>query len=168
MAIIDQIPKSRIKIHYETEVNGKKRDKELPFKLIVMGDLSLGSSKDRQLDLEEREIREIGANASLDALMNDMDMSLKFNVDNKINPARNPTINVNLPIKSMKSLRPESIAESIPEIQSLLMIKKMVKELESYVDNNKKFRATILELMKNKDEMENFKKELPEIEKFKV
>ncbi|ALY02915.1 hypothetical protein AWE47_08730 [Piscirickettsia salmonis] len=78
MAIVDQIPKSRIKIHYQTEVNGKKKDKELPFKLLVMGDLSLGSSKDRQIDLDEREIREIGVNASLDALMNDMSMSLKL------------------------------------------------------------------------------------------
>ncbi|WP_235603304.1 type VI secretion system contractile sheath small subunit [Piscirickettsia litoralis] len=160
MAIIDQIPKSRIKIHYETEVNGKKKDKELPFKLLVMGDLSLGSSKDRQVDLDEREIREIGANASLDSLMKDMGMSLKIDIDNKINPAKKPIISVDLPINSMKSLKPESIANEIPEIQSLLIMKRMVKELESYVDNNKRFRSTILELVKNKDELESFQKNI--------
>ncbi|MGJ3502314.1 type VI secretion protein, family [Piscirickettsia salmonis] len=168
MAIVDQIPKSRIKIHYQTEVNGKKKDKELPFKLLVIGDLSLGSSKDRQVDLDEREVREIGANASLDSLMGDMEMSLKIDVDNKINPSGQSEISVDLPINSMKSLRPESIAKEIPEIQSLLIMKRMVKELESYVDNNKKFRGAILDLMKNKEQLESFKATLPELEKFKV
>ncbi|RNC78154.1 type VI secretion system contractile sheath small subunit [Piscirickettsia salmonis] len=168
MAIVDQIPKSRIKIHYQTEVNGKKKDKELPFKLLVMGDLSLGSSKDREIDLDEREIREIGVNASLDALMNDMSMSLKIDVDNKINPEKTPIISIDLPINSMKSLRPDFIAKEIPEVQSLLIMKKMVKELESYVDNNKKFRGKVLSLMKNKEQLENFKATLPKLEKFKV
>ncbi|ODN42572.1 type VI secretion system contractile sheath small subunit [Piscirickettsia litoralis] len=168
MAIIDQVPKSRIKIHYKTEVNGKKKEKELPFKMLVMGDLSLGTSKDRQIDLEEREIREVSENVSLDALMGDMGMSLNLDVDNKINPSKQATLNVNLPINSMKAFKPESIAQKIPEIQSLLLMKNMVKELEAYVDNNKKFRGTILELMKDKEALENFKKSLPNLENFKV
>ena len=48
MAIQDEIPKSRLTLRYKTEINGQPEDIQLPLRLAVVGDFSLGTSKDRQ------------------------------------------------------------------------------------------------------------------------
>ncbi len=57
MAIQDEIPKSRLTLRYKTEVNGRPEDLSLPMRFMVMGDFSKGGSKDRKMDLEERQVR---------------------------------------------------------------------------------------------------------------
>ena len=57
MAIQDEIPKSRLTLRYKTEVSGQPEDLTLPMRLLVTGDFSLGTSKDRKVDLEERRLR---------------------------------------------------------------------------------------------------------------
>ena len=54
MPIQDKLPKSRITLVYRTKINGQPEDVKLPFRVVVLGDFSLGSSKDRQVDLDER------------------------------------------------------------------------------------------------------------------
>ena len=51
MAIQDEIPKSRLTLRYKTEVSGQPEDLTLPMRLLVTGDYSLGTSKDRKVDL---------------------------------------------------------------------------------------------------------------------
>jgi type VI secretion system protein ImpB len=50
MGVNDEIPKSRITLTYKTEVQGEPAVVDLPFRLLVLGDFSGGSSKDRQVD----------------------------------------------------------------------------------------------------------------------
>ena len=53
MAIQDQLPKSRITLTYRTTINGEQETVNLPLRLLVFGDFSLGSSEDRKIDLED-------------------------------------------------------------------------------------------------------------------
>ena len=57
MSIQDEIPKSRLTLTYKTEVNGAQQDVDLPLRLAILGDFSGGTSKDRQVDLDERRIQ---------------------------------------------------------------------------------------------------------------
>ena len=166
MAVNDEIPKSRLMIRYKTEVDGELKDKELPFRLLVMGDLSQGLSKDRKQDFETREIRHM--DGTIDALMKDMDMELTLSVPNKITPSVSPNLDLNLKIDSMKSFQPGVIAEKVPQLRSLLKLREMVEELESTVDNNKGFRNLIKEMLKDEAKLEQVKKELPAIESFEM
>ena len=54
-------------------------------RLLVMGDFSGGSSKDRKDDLEDRKLRSVSGK-NIDSLMEDMKMSVSFTVPNMINP----------------------------------------------------------------------------------
>ena len=47
MAVQDEVPKSRITLRYRTEIDGTPADIQLPLRLLMMGDFSLGTSKDR-------------------------------------------------------------------------------------------------------------------------
>ncbi|MFT6835601.1 MAG: type VI secretion system protein ImpB [Francisellaceae bacterium] len=166
MSLQDEYPKSRINIRYNTEVDGKPKDKELPMKFLVMGDLSNGTSKDRQEDLDIRNIRQVSG--TLDSTIKDMNIKINMNLENHVNPSKNPMLKVSLPIESMKTFRPENIAKNIPELKQLLQIRELLKEFESTVDNNKAFRNTIKNVLRDKELVQELIKELPNIDTFKL
>lgn len=152
MPIVNEIPKSRITLKYPTKIDGKKVKKELPFRLLVLGDFSLGKSKDRALELDKRETRSLDKK-NLNATIEDMEINLNLQVDNKIDPQNQPGLNVNIPIKNMKSLNPANIAEVVPKIKSLNLLKKLLLELQAISDNNKSFRRKLNEILKNMEQV---------------
>ena len=167
MAIQDEIPKSRLTLRYKTEVNGEPEDLALPMRFLITGDFSQGSSKDRKIDLEERNTRNMDGK-NTDAIMKDMGISLSYSVDNKINPDQEDDLQVNLPFDSMKSFSPDQVAKNVPKIKGLLMLKELLQEVVSNVDNRKGYRKLLGELMGNEEALKKMMEELKEFESFKL
>ena len=167
MAIQDEIPKSRITLRYKTEVQGKPEDITLPLRLMVTGDLSLGSSNDRKLDLDERRMRTLDG-TNLDAVMKDMGMALKFAVSNKIDPENAEEMDVTIPIAGMKSFSPDQIAKCVPKLKGILQVKKLLEEVVSNVDNRKEFRKLLNELMSNEEALNKMAEQLKGYESLKL
>lgn len=167
MAVVDEIPKSRITLQYPTEVNGKKVKKELPFRMMVMGDFSLGKSKDRQVDFDMREVRQLDGK-NLDKTIADMGINLNFTVENKIDPSNAGELEVNIPVKNVKSFNPASVAESVPKIKSLNLMKQLLVELQSTTDNNKSFRRKLNEILKSSDRIKELKETLTMLENYQL
>lgn len=166
MAVNDEIPKSRLMLRYKTEVDGELKDKELPFRMLIVGDVSQGLSKDRKEDFEERKVRHM--DGTIDSMMKDMDMELNVSVPNHISPSKSPNLDVKLKIDSMKSFQPGFIAESVPQLKSLIKLREMVQEFESTVDNNKGFRNMVKDILRDDALLEKIKQELPALESFKM
>lgn len=160
MAIQDEIPKSRITLTYKTEVEGELEEVDLPMRFLVMGDLSRGSSKDRKLDLEERRLRAVDG-ANLDEVMADMDINLECQVPNRIDPENEEELEVKIPINSMRSFSPDEFSMHIPRLKGLIMLKRLLEQVQSDISNKKKFRTLLSELYANEDAfakvMEEFK-----------
>lgn len=168
MAINDEIPKSRITLTYRTQVHGEPEDVTLPFRVLVMGDLSGGKSKDRQQDLDQRQIRTLDG-TNLDRVMADMNMTLEMSVANRINPsAGGGELKVALPIRSMKSFAPAEVAQNVPKIRALLLLKKLLLEAQANLDNRKDFRRLLRELARDKGAIEALRQQLPGYENFQV
>lgn len=164
----EEIPKSRITLTYRTKVNGLPEDLTLPFRVLVLGDLSLGTSKDRQRTLEDRAIRTLDGK-NLNHVMADMNMTLRLEVPNKINPdVGGDMLKVELPIRSIKSFSPAEIANNVPKIKSLLLLKKLLLESQSNYDNRKGYREMIRALAKNKDAIASLQKQLPGFDNFRL
>jgi len=167
MAIQDEIPKSRLTLKYKTEISGQPEDLTLPMRLLVTGDFSLGTSKDRKVDLEERRLRNMdGTNTN--AVMNDMGMSLQFAVANKIDPDNEEDMNVEIPMDSMKAFQPDHIAENVPKLKGVLMLKRLLEEVLSNVDNRKEFRNLLGKLMSDEEALGKMMEELKDFEGFKL
>lgn len=139
MAINDEIPKSRLTLTYRTNVSGQPEDVVLPLRLLIMGDLSLGTSKDRAADLDQRSIRNLDGR-NLDHVMSDMGVTVRAAVSNKIDPDKAEELNVEIPIRSMKSFAPAEIAKAIPKVKALLLLKQTLLEMQGNIDNRKEFR----------------------------
>ena len=168
MAITDEIPKSRLTMTYRTTVRGEPEDVTLPLRVLVMGDLSDGSSKDRKVDLDQRQIRALDGK-NLNQIMADMDMSVKLTVENKIDPDRGGgEFQVTLPIKSMKSFSPAEVAANVPKVKALLLLKKLLLEVQANLDNRKEFRKLLRQLSQDKPAIESMLKELGAFDNFKL
>lgn len=167
MSIQDEIPKSRLTLRYKTEVNGQPEDITLPLRLQVVGDFSLGTSKDRKTDLEERKTRGLDGK-NTDAVMKDMGMALNFAVTNKIDPDKGEEVQVNIPISGMKSFSPAEVAKQVPKVNGLLALKKLLVEALANVDNRKDFRKLLNDLMADPQALAKVMEELKGFEGFKL
>lgn len=169
MPVNDEIPESRIMLTYRTTVDGEPRDVDLPFRLLVLGDLSGGTSKDRRArsvevvtkdangkDVKTTTTQKDGLDArsfrtldgkNLRDVMRDMDMKLSMNVPNRIDvnePVGNrAAIPVSLTIDSMEAFSPKSIAEQVPQLKALLVLKNLLKEVQANLDNRREFRELL-------------------------
>ncbi len=167
MAIQDEIPKSRLTLRYKTEINGQPEDVSLPLRMIVEGNFSQGTSKDREVDLEERRLRSLdGTNTN--AVMKDMDMSLKFAVPNQIDPEVAEDMDVHIPIDGMNSFSPDHVAKHVPKLRGLLQMKNLLEEVISNVDNRKDFRKLLNELMSNEEALDKMLDQLKGYESLKL
>jgi len=159
MSIQDEVPKSRITLRYKTEINGQPEDVNLPLRLLVAGDLSGGSSKDRKVDLDERRLRNMDGK-NTDAVIKDMGIKMNFAVSNKIDPDKEEDLQVEIPIQSMKSFQPDEVAKNVPKLKGLLMLKRLLEEVTSNVDNRKEFRKLLTDLMADQESLGKMLEEL--------
>lgn len=166
MPIQDVLPRSRLTLTYRTTINGEPETVDLPFRLLVMADYSLGSSKDRKKDLEARELRSLNGR-NLDSVMKDMDMSISFDVDDKISGG-DAKLPVTLPINGMKSFSPDEIVNSVPKLKALLLLKNLLQELQSSIDNQKDLRKLIQELYTKPEVFTALRGQLKEHDGFKL
>ena len=149
MTVQEETPKSRITLTYKTEVEGEPAVVDLPFRLLVLGDFSSGTSKDRSVDLEERKLRSLdGRNTN--EIMKDMGISLDMVVPNKVNPSEE-SMRVQLSLNSLNSFSPEEVAKQIPQVRSLLLLKKLLEEIQSNLANKKEFAQLLDKLVSNKE-----------------
>jgi len=167
MAITDEIPKSRLTLTYRTNVNGQLEDKQLPFRLLIMGDLSNGTSKDRALELDQRNFRHLDGK-NLNAVIADMKMKMELSVDNKVDPDRSDSIDVVLQLKGMKSFSPADIAENVPKLKALLLLKKLLLEVQNNIDNRKEFRNLLRQVAEDPNLAAAIRQELQGYDDFKV
>lgn len=158
MSVQDEVKKSRITLKYRTTINGEPKPVELPLRMLVLGDFSSGTSKDRQKDLDERTLRSING-GNFDEIMKDMDISVNMVVPNKLNPDEE-SLRVTLPINSMKSFNPEKVAENIPQVKSLLFLKKLLEEMQSNVANKKEFAQLLNKLYSSPEAFSNIREKL--------
>jgi type VI secretion system protein ImpB len=167
MAVQDEVPKSRLTLRYRTEINGQPQDVNLPLRLLVMGDFSLGTSADRKVDFDERKLRSLDGK-NMATVMKDMNINMSMSVQNKIDPDKSEELEVNLPIKSMKSFSPDEVAKNMPKVKGLLLLKKLLLEMESNVANSKDFRKAMTDLYANEASHKALVEQLKAFESFKV
>ena len=167
MAVSDEIPRSRITLTYRTDVRGEPQDVALPYRLLLMGDFSAGTSADRKVDLDQRQIRNLDGR-NLDQVMKDMKMSISFKVPNKIDPDNAEELDVELPVNSMKSFTPAEIAQNIPKVKSLLLLRKLLLEVQGNLDNRKDFRRMLRALAQDPKAVAALTAQLKGFESFKI
>lgn len=149
MTVNKKIPKSRLMIQYDTRVEGEPKKKELPYRLLVVGDLSKGKSKDAQMEFEDRPLRVV--KNGLDSTLRDMKISAKMNVPNSINPSKSPMLDIDYKLTCIADFQPDRIAKKVPELNALLKLKEMLSSFEKDIDNNRTLKKPLIGFSQTKN-----------------
>lgn len=166
MAIQNDLPRSRLTLTYKTTVNGTVQKVSLPFRLMVLGDFSAGQHKEREKDLDNRQLRALTGN-NINNVMNDLDFSLSLeNVRNRVDDSGG--LQVKLPMTSMRSFSPDEIVKNVPQLKALLLMRQLVQELQGQIDNQSGLKKEIQQLFGNKEALAALKKELEQFASLKL
>lgn len=155
MTARNTVPKSRIMLTYDTrQPDQPRKEKELPLRLLLIGDLTGRSWKpDPQPgdppppkdDFEERKIHDLNG-ANLDAVMAKLNIAIQLKGIANYTEKNGAQVDATIPIKSMASFEPAEVVKHVPSAKRLLDIRKLLLELQGYVDNNKQFRRLVRDL----------------------
>jgi type VI secretion system protein ImpB len=154
----NEIPKARVNITLDVETGGARKKLELPLKLLAVGDFSSGKGTGRVADRERININK----ENLESVMSELSPEANFTVDNMIKND-DTEIGVNLKFDSFKSFHPEQVAKQVPEVDNLLAMRNLMKDLKSNLLDNGNFRRELERIVKNRPELEGLKAELEKI-----
>ncbi|PTU32892.1 type VI secretion system contractile sheath small subunit [Stenotrophobium rhamnosiphilum] len=139
-----EIPKARVNISLDLHTGGAQKRVELPLKMLVMGDYSSGQAKG---SLAERKKVDINKN-NFDAVLGEFNPKSKITIQNTLLDDGSEA-NVDLDFKSMKDFEPEQVARQIPELQALMAMRNLLRDLKSNLLDNGTFRRELEKIVKN-------------------
>jgi type VI secretion system protein ImpB len=134
-------------ITYEDYTGGALKKVELPFRVLLVGDYSGGTSRDRQDDIEVRRIRNLN-DESLDANIRDMGITMNFNVPNVLTDGEEE-INVNIPVEGMSTFSPDHLVNQVPVLRTLQSIRETLKEIRARASNDKEVVELLEKLLED-------------------
>ena len=137
---------------------GAQKKVELPLKLLVAGDFSAGRE---QAPLAERKKVDINKN-NFDAVLADFAPDLKLAADNTL-AGDGSELPINLSFRALKDFEPEQVARQIPELQALLAMRNLLRDLKSNLLDNGTFRREFEKVLKDKRLSERLRSELAQL-----
>ncbi|NRA39846.1 MAG: type VI secretion system contractile sheath small subunit [Planctomycetes bacterium] len=149
-------PKERVNITYKAAVGDATEEKELPFKSLVLADLT-GRTDDTPV--EERKAISVDKNNFNDVLESQK-VTLAVNVDNKLDDEEGSSIGVNLSFETIKDFGPEAVADQIPEMKQLLELRSALAALKGPLGNYPNFRKQLQGLLADEGKQQQILGEL--------
>lgn len=153
-----EIPKARVNISLDLHTGGAQKRVELPLKLLVMGDYSAGRAAGALADRKKIDVNK----NNFDAVLGELNPRARINVDNTFaNDGSDTTVALNF--KSMADFEPEQVARQIPELQTLLAARNLLRDLKSNLLDNSTFRRELEKIVRNPASTESLRAELEKI-----
>jgi len=149
-------PKERINVVYKSHVGDKTEEVELPLKLLMIGDYT-GREDDAMI--EDRTPVNINKD-NFNDVMKSYNLNLDLAVENKLDDNEDDEISVSLKFENIKDFAPDSIANQVPELKSLLQLRKAFLALKGPLGNVPSFRKTIQNIVTDDVSRSKIMKEL--------
>ncbi|WP_200883202.1 type VI secretion system contractile sheath small subunit [Candidatus Francisella endociliophora] len=149
-------PKERINIKYRSH-GDKTEEKELPLKLLAVGDFT---QREDETSVEDRKAVNINKN-NFDSVLKSYNVSLDMAVKNKLDEDQEDSdVAINLKFNSMKDFDPDAIVDQVEELKKLKQLREALVALKSPLGNVPKFRRKLQNLVKDKESLEKLCQEL--------
>jgi type VI secretion system protein ImpB len=149
-------PRERVNIVYKPATGGAQEEKELPLKLLVMGDFSLAND---DTPLEERKPVNIDKDNFNDVMKNQK-VNINISVKNTLSGKGDEEMAANLKFSTLKDFDPDAVARQVPELKKMLELREALAALKGPMGNFPAFRKKIDELIKDPAAREKILKEV--------
>lgn len=149
-------PRERVNIVYKPSTGDAQEEKELPLKLLMMGDYTL---RQDETPLEERKPINIDKD-NFNDVMKSQGLGLQMNVSNKLSDKAGDELGVKLKFDNLKDFEPEQVAKQVPELKQLLELRQALSALKGPLGNFPAFRKKIQQIVGDGAAREKIMKEL--------
>jgi type VI secretion system protein ImpB len=120
------------------ETGGARKKKELPLKILALGNFSHNQSN---VPVAEREKFNINKN-NFDQVLHEVGPKLNLKIPNTIKQ-ESAEFDVALQFNSLKDFHPEQLVKHVPALRKLIAMRNLLKDLRSNVLNNRVFRKEL-------------------------
>jgi type VI secretion system protein ImpB len=124
-------PEERVNIVIKPATEGEPPEKELPLKMVFMGDFAM---RPDDTPLEDRKKIRIDKN-NFDDVMKSLNLELSMTVPNKLAGREGEDMPVTIRINGVKDFNPDSIVQQVPELNKLLELRAALQSLKGPLGN---------------------------------
>ena len=156
---LDRVRPPRVHITYDVEIGDAVEQKEIPFVVGVLGDLT-GKPEQPPVPLKERKCIEIDRD-NFNSVLEGMKPRLAFQVENRLEDD-DTKIGVELNFKSLDDFHPERIAQQVEPIRKLVEARKKLYNLLGKLDGNDKLETLLQDVISSTDKLEEISKAVDE------
>ncbi len=155
---LKEIPRARINITLDVEIGGAKKKKELPLKLLIMNDFTAGKTTIPAAYRERININKI----NFDNILTGLSPELNLAIPHTINQTH-AELKVRLVFKKYTDFHPDQLVTQIPELNKLLAMRNLLKDLKAIILDNSHLRQALEKIVKEPAKLEVFREELKRI-----
>ena len=155
---LERVRKPRVHIKYEVETEGAVVEKELPFVVGVMSDLSGNNPAEPKKALKDRRFVQIDRD-NFDEILARMTPGLSFKVDNVLGEDGGE-LAVDLTFNSMEDFEPGQIVEQVEPLRKLLETRNKLRDLLTKVDRSEDLEAVLERVLQSTEDLEALKGDL--------
>jgi type VI secretion system protein ImpB len=149
-------PRERVNIVYKPATGGAQEEKELPLKMLVMGDFTLAND---DTQLEDRKAINIDKD-NFNDVMKGQNIKLDVNVKNTLTGKEGDEIAASLQFKNLKDFDPDAVARQVPELNKMLQLREALAALKGPLGNFPAFRKKIQQIVADDATREKILKEI--------
>ncbi|MBZ0118288.1 MAG: type VI secretion system contractile sheath small subunit [Sandaracinaceae bacterium] len=149
-------PKERVNITYKPATGDQQEEVELPLRIMMMGDYT---GKPDDTPLEERKPINIDKD-NFNDVMAEQKLGTDVHVADKLSGEAGAEMAVSLKFKGLKDFTPEGVAEQVPELRQLMLLRNALTALKGPLGNIPQFRKKIEKLLGDEGSREKLMKEL--------
>jgi type VI secretion system protein ImpB len=143
-----RVRKPRVHITYDVEVGDAIEQKELPYVVGVLADLS-GQPKDALPRVKDRKFIEIDRD-NFNQVMAGMKPRLTFRVPNRL-ANDDSQIGVELEFQNLDDFGPEAVAQQVEPIRKLVEARQRLNELALKINSSDKLEELLQDVVQNTD-----------------
>ena len=154
---LDRVRRPRVQITYDVETNGAMVQKELPFVVGVMADLS-AQRKTPLPAMRDRKFVEIDRD-NINKVMADAAPEIQMRVDNKL-ADDGSQLAVNLKFKKLDDFEPGAVAQQVAPLKELLDMRKRLDEVMGKMESNIKLEGLLQDVLTNSEKVQSLAKQM--------
>lgn len=136
----------RVNLQYSPATDGQKEQRELPLRLLVVGDFTGG--KNPEPKLSQREAVAVN-NENLDNVLRAHNVTINTTVPNRISGEPDAQLSVSIKVQSMQDLAPDRIVEQVEPLRQLRDLRVVLEKLKQQYINEEDFRAALRAILKD-------------------
>lgn len=141
-------PPARINLFLEVQTGGALVKKELPLRMLMLGDYT---GREDGTPLEDREVINVNKD-NFDAVLKSLDVKAEYTVPDRIKGG-DEEMKVNLSFEDMKSFRPDQVARQVPVLTRLMAMRNLLQDLRNRVVSMNQFRKELEKIVQDKEAM---------------